>query len=177
MCLYDFIENRFRAAKIAHCPDICKYVGRKIFGAADPSLARCRSCGNLAKTREAHVSTFAIHELLLSAICCLQRTGTIEKKIVKKMSFPTYSYCFILLIISLRRYCSTIAVLYLSNRKSIYFCCIAICFLYISQFALALLYKSLSVFKSSVVWGVYSLDYSHYHFPFSLIIALSPLTT
>lgn len=93
-------------------------------------------------------------------MCCLQGTGTIEKKIVKKSPF-LYSYCFSL-----------------AKRKSIYFCCIEICSLYISQFALAFSYKRLSfLILSSVGGGCYSLDYSHYHFPFSLIIALSPLTT
>lgn len=68
-------------------------------------------------------------------MCCLQGTETIEKKIVKKSPF-LYSYCFSL-----------------AKRKSIYFCCIEICSLYISQFALAFSYKRLSFLMLSSVGG------------------------
>lgn len=95
--------------------------------------------------------------LLACAVC--RARERLKRKSLKRCPF-LYSYCFSL-----------------ANRKSIYFCCIEICFLYISQFALAFSYKRLSFLMLSSVGGGYSLDYSHYLFPFSLIIALSPLTT
>lgn len=159
MCLYDFLWKSFPCAKIAHCPDIHKDVGRKIFGAADPSFARCCSCGNLTKTKQSQSSqTWMIEIALLACAVCRARERLKRKSLKKVLSF--------------------IRIVSAWPRGNLYISAAL-------KFALYI-FRNLLLHSRTKDWafsccpplgGGYSLDYSHYHFPFSLIIALSPLTT